>query len=68
MTFDLGKAIPNSALIYTRVSTSEQGESGLGLDAQVGMALYRGLLDPAEAFLACLDWDKQGGLIPAAPA
>ncbi len=38
----------------------------LGLDAQVGMALYRGLLDPAEAFLACLDWEKQGGLIPAA--
>lgn len=38
----------------------------LGLDAQVGMALYRGLLDPAEAFLACLDWDKQGGLLPAA--
>jgi len=38
----------------------------LGLDAQVGMALYRGLLDPAEAFIACLDWDKQGGLIPAA--
>lgn len=38
----------------------------LGLDAQVGMALYRGLLDPAEAFLACLDWEKQGGLLPAA--
>jgi phosphoribosyl-ATP pyrophosphohydrolase len=38
----------------------------LGLDAQVGMALYRGLMDPAEAFLACLDWDKQGGLLPAA--
>jgi phosphoribosyl-ATP pyrophosphohydrolase len=38
----------------------------LGLDAQVGMALYRGLMDPAEAFLACLDWEKQGGLLPAA--
>jgi len=25
-----------------------------------------GLLDPTEAFLACLDWEKQGGLIPAA--
>ena len=38
----------------------------MGLDAQVGMALYRGLMDPAEAFLACLAWEKQGGLIPAA--
>jgi phosphoribosyl-ATP pyrophosphohydrolase len=38
----------------------------MGLDAQVGMALYRGLLDPAEAFVACLDWEKQGGLLPAA--
>lgn len=38
----------------------------LGLDAQVGLALYRGLLDPTDAFLACLDWNKQGGLIPAA--
>ncbi|MFZ1614547.1 MAG: phosphoribosyl-ATP diphosphatase [Holophaga sp.] len=36
----------------------------LGLDAQVGMALYRSLLDPSDAFLACLDWEKQGGLIP----
>ncbi len=38
----------------------------MGLDAQVGMALYRGLLDPGEAFVACLDWDKQGGLLPVA--
>ena len=35
MTFDLGNAITTSALIYTRVSTSEQGESGLCLDVQV---------------------------------
>ncbi len=38
---------------------------GMGLDAQVGMALYKGLLDPVEAFLACLDWDKQAGFLPA---
>lgn len=36
-----------------------------GLDAQVGMALYKGQMDPTEAFLGCLDWEKQGGLIPA---
>ncbi len=37
----------------------------MGLDAQVGMALYRGLMDPSEAFLACLDWEKHGELIPS---
>ena len=36
----------------------------LGLDAQVGMALYTGRLDPAEAFVACLDFDKGGGPLP----
>ena len=36
----------------------------LGLDAQVGMALYTGRLDPAEAFAACLDFDKGGGRLP----
>ena len=36
----------------------------LGLDAQVGMALYTGRLDPAEAFAACMDFDKGGGRLP----
>jgi phosphoribosyl-ATP pyrophosphohydrolase len=35
-----------------------------GIDAQVGMALYTGRLDPAEAFLACLDFHKEGGRLP----
>lgn len=37
----------------------------MGMDAQVGMALYRGLMDPSEAFLACLDWEKHGELMPS---
>jgi phosphoribosyl-ATP pyrophosphohydrolase/phosphoribosyl-AMP cyclohydrolase len=34
----------------------------LGIDAQVGMALYTGALDPADAFCATIDWSK--GLVP----
>jgi len=36
----------------------------MGVDAQVGMALYTGRLDPTEAFLACLDFSKEGGRLP----
>ncbi len=35
-----------------------------GLDVQVGMALYTGNLDPVDAVVGSLDFDKQGGLIP----
>ncbi|MFG0275783.1 MAG: phosphoribosyl-ATP diphosphatase [Phycisphaerales bacterium] len=36
-----------------------------GLNAQVGMAVYTGALEPADAFLACVDWDKGAdGLVP----
>ncbi|MBU1081855.1 MAG: phosphoribosyl-ATP diphosphatase [Spirochaetes bacterium] len=35
-----------------------------GADAQVGMALYKGLLDPAEALAACLGSDRPDGLWP----
>lgn len=63
------RAATDLPIVYAGGVTSVADVAGLdrlGLDAQVGMALYRGLLDPAEAFLACLDWDKQGGLLPAA--
>lgn len=56
-------------IVYAGGVTTASDVAGLdklGLDAQVGMALYKGLLDPAEAFLACLDWEKQGGLLPVA--
>jgi phosphoribosyl-AMP cyclohydrolase / phosphoribosyl-ATP pyrophosphohydrolase len=36
----------------------------LGVDVQVGMALYQGLLDPVEVVASLPDFDKQGGLIP----
>lgn len=36
----------------------------LGADVQAGMALYKGLLDPAEAYAACLRSDRQDGLWP----
>lgn len=36
----------------------------LGADAQVGMALYKGILDPAEALAACLSTDRPDGLWP----
>jgi len=36
-----------------------------GLDAQLGMAMYTGALDPVEAFLACADFERgAGGLMP----
>ena len=36
----------------------------LGADAQVGMALYKGILDPANAMAACLHSDRADGLWP----
>lgn len=36
----------------------------MGVDAQVGMALYTGVIDEVSAFVATLDFEKGGGLIP----
>jgi phosphoribosyl-ATP pyrophosphohydrolase len=36
----------------------------LGADVQAGMAMYKGILDPAEAFAACLRSDRPDGLWP----
>ncbi len=35
-----------------------------GMDAQVGMALYTGALDEVDAFVATVDFDRMGGLVP----
>jgi len=36
----------------------------LGIDAQVGMALYTGRLDPVEAVVATVDFSRGSGLVP----
>ena len=38
--------------------------SRMGLDVQVGMALYTGKLDPVEAVVETLEWEKMKGQIP----
>ena len=35
-----------------------------GCDVQLGMALYTGAVSLKEAFVACLDFEKTGGLVP----
>jgi len=36
----------------------------LDIDAQVGMALYTGSLDPVDAFVAAIDFERGNGLVP----
>ena len=36
----------------------------LGIDAQVGMAIYTGLLDPVDAVVSIADFEKGSGLLP----
>lgn len=36
----------------------------LGIDAQVGMAIYTGELDPVDAVVETVDFEKSGGLVP----
>ncbi len=40
------------------------GLDAMGVDAQVGMALYKGVLDPATAIAACMESDRPDGLWP----
>ena len=63
---ELRDAVRGSLTVAGGITTAEEVASldRLGVDAQVGMAVYTGRLDPAAAFLATLDFDKGGGLIP----
>ncbi|TFG79659.1 MAG: hypothetical protein E4H20_11790, partial [Spirochaetales bacterium] len=36
----------------------------MGADVQAGMAIYKGILDPADALMACLSSDRSDGLWP----
>jgi phosphoribosyl-ATP pyrophosphohydrolase len=36
----------------------------IGVDAQIGMAVYTGLVDPVDAFVASIDFSRGGGLAP----
>ncbi len=36
----------------------------MGCDVQLGMALYKGVVKLADAFVNCLDWDKVSGMVP----
>lgn len=36
----------------------------LGIDAQVGMAIYTGRIDPCEAYVSGIDFERGNGLVP----
>jgi phosphoribosyl-AMP cyclohydrolase / phosphoribosyl-ATP pyrophosphohydrolase len=62
----LKDALPHPVTIAGGVSDTANAAElcTLGLDVQVGMALYKGLLDPAEVVVRTVDFEKQGGLVP----
>ncbi len=36
----------------------------LHCDVQLGMALYKGVVNLKESFIECIDWQKTGGIVP----
>jgi len=60
----LRAAVPGSLTVAGGITTADEvvALDKLGIDAQVGMAIYTGALDPVEAFCATIDWSK--GLVP----
>jgi phosphoribosyl-ATP pyrophosphohydrolase/phosphoribosyl-AMP cyclohydrolase len=55
----------NKITVAGGVSTLDEIEtlSRLGMDVQLGMALYRGIINLKEGFITALSWNKQG-LLP----
>jgi phosphoribosyl-ATP pyrophosphohydrolase len=60
----LRAAVRGKLTVAGGITTSDEivALDRLGIDAQVGMALYTGVLDPADALCATIDWSK--GLVP----
>ena len=56
----------NKLTVAGGISTIEEIKKleGLGVDSQLGMALYTGKIKLSEAFASLLDFDKNNGLIP----
>ncbi len=61
----LRERIPGSLTFAGGVATIDEvvALDRIGVDAQVGMALYTGLLDPVDAVVATVDFSR-GGLVP----
>ena len=61
---ELRRNVEGSLTVAGGITTIEEiaALDRLGIDAQVGMAIYTGALDPVDAFCATIDWSK--GLVP----
>lgn len=62
----LAAAVGRPLTVAGGITTTDEVRSldAIGVDAQVGMAVYTGVLDPIEAFVGSIDFEKTGGLVP----
>lgn len=62
----LKATLPHPVTVAGGVKSTEEAAAlcRLNVDVQVGMALYKGLLDPAEVVVRSLDFQKCNGLVP----
>jgi phosphoribosyl-AMP cyclohydrolase / phosphoribosyl-ATP pyrophosphohydrolase len=56
--------VPLTAAGGVRTVDEVAALDAIGVDAQVGMAIYTGLIDPAVAFAATIDFTRGDGLVP----